>query len=314
MSMKPEEGEIVRKDGRVYVGYRLPNGRIVLALDPDSYQDIVSMPDPIIIGFGSKILNYTTATLWFTIEGSGGGWSWASATELGSIAPGSNKKFRVGAVATRAKPASATTDNVTLIFTAYSDEYITEAGTYPVIVSYHWIDSDAMALLDLDDFDDATLQGWAQNGDWGSFGLATNYVLSSDYSAYAYRVCAYSSYNKPNACIYKSFAVPAADEAYLICNVKYATWFTGGTGSTAGAVREVRIQKGAEVLVRTGDIPYLINTTGAVYLNWIRMVAPISVDETAEYRLVTDYYVASGHSARYRHLAAWYDNLKVVYA
>ena len=160
--MKFEEGQIVRKDGKIYVGYKLPNGKIVLALDPDAYQDIVDMPDPIVIGFGVRVYNYSTATLWFTVEGSGGGWTWAGADQLGSVASGQNAAFRVGSIATRAKPASATTDSVTLLFTAYSDAYSTDVGTYPLIVSYHWIDSDAMSLLDLDNFDGGTLEAWVK--------------------------------------------------------------------------------------------------------------------------------------------------------
>ncbi len=314
--MKLEEGQIVRKDGRVYVGYRLPNGKIVLALDPDSYQDIVDMPDPIVIGFGVAIFNYTTDPLWFTVEGSGGGWSWAGATQLGSIASGSNETFRVGSIATRTKPASATTDGVTLIFTAYSDAYITEIGTYPVIVSYHWIDSDAMTLLDLDNFDAGTLEDWTQSG-WSSLGVATDYVLSSPNSAKAERGIAMSS-GTWTGIIKKSFTVPAATVAFIIANMKFVGYVKSGqTASARVEAREMRISKAGSIIARTGASPYLLEQPYNVQdkqTNWLRMVAPIDVNETAEYRLEIVYFLYSSSGSRVTRLRAYYDDLKVVYA
>lgn len=315
--MKLEEGQIARKDGRVYVGYRLPNGKIVLALDPDSYQDIVDMPDPIVIGFGVGIFNYTTDTLWFTVEGSGGGWSWAGATQLGSIASGTNGTFRVGSIATRTKPASATTDDVTLMFTAYSDAYVTEIGTYPVIVAYHWIDSDAMSLLDLDNFDDGTLEDWTQSN-WGgtAFAISTAYVLSSPNSARNSRHIFQTS-GTWTGYIKKTFTVPAATEAYLISNVKYVGYITPGqTYSARVQVREMRISKAGSIIVRTGSTPYIMtqgNHEENKQTNWLRMIAPIDVNETAEYRLETRYYLYSSGSDRQSRLRAYYDDLKVVY-
>ncbi|GAG53962.1 unnamed protein product [marine sediment metagenome] len=296
--MKLEEGQIVRKDGRVYVGYRLPNGKIVLALDPDSYQDIVDMPDPIVIGFGVGIFNYTTDTLWFTVEGSGGGWSWAGATQLGSIASGDNLMFRVGSIATRVKPASATTDDVTLMFTAYSDAYVTEIGTYPVIVSYHWIDSAAMTLLSLDDFETGTLEGWTQSG-WTGIAIATDYALSHGKSAKAEKYVLNDSGTWTGS-IRKTFAVPAATEAYLIANVKYVGYIKQTQTFPARVqAREMRISKAGSIIVRTGTSPYLLNQPSTVtdrQTNWLRMVAPIDVDETAQYRLETPYYLYSSTS------------------
>jgi len=315
--MKLEEGQIVRKDGRIYVGYRLPNGKIVLALDPDAYQDIVDMPDPIVIGFGVRVYNYSTETLWFTVEGSGGGWSWAGVDQLGSVASGQNAAFRVGSIATRAKPASATTDSVTLIFTAYSDAYITDIGTYPVIVSYNWIDSDAMSLLDLDNFDGGTLEDWTQSN-WGgtAFAISTAYVLSSPNSARNSRHIFLDS-GTWRGYIKKTFTVPAATEAYLISNVKYVGYVQSGQSFRSHVqVREMRISKAGTIITRSGSDPYIMaqdNLTQDKQTNWLRMIAPIDVDETAEYRLETVYYLHSSQSNLMSRLRAYHDDLKVVY-
>lgn len=315
--MKFEEGQIVRKDGKIYVGYKLPNGKIVLALDPDAYQDIVDMPDPIVIGFGVRVYNYSTATLWFTVEGSGGGWTWAGADQLGSVASGQNAAFRVGSIATRAKPASATTDSVTLLFTAYSDAYTTDIGTYPVIVDYHWIDSDAMSLLDLDNFDGGTLEDWTQSN-WGgtAFAISTDYVLSSPNSARNSRYI-YLDSGTWTGYIKKTFTVPAATEAYLISNVKYVGYVQSGQSYAPKVqVREMRISKAGSIITRSGSDPYVMNQdnlTQDKQTNWLRMIAPIDVNETAEYRLETVYYLHSNFSNKQSRLRAYHDDLKVVY-
>jgi len=158
--MMEEIKRFIAPDGREYVAFRALNGNIVIALDPHAYQDIVSMPSTIDVSFAVKVYNYTVATLWFTVEGSGGGapWSWASAVQLGACGSGANIIRHVPSLGTRDKPASATVDATILTFRAYSDdEYTIEVGSgYPIVVSYHWIDSSAMSLLDEDNFDDGT--------------------------------------------------------------------------------------------------------------------------------------------------------------
>lgn len=306
-------------DGKEFIAFRASNGHIVIAPDPHAYQDIVNMPATIDVGFGVQIYNYTAITLYFTVLGSGGGapWSWASAVELGSIGSGANRYIHVPSLGSRSKPASAVDDDTVLTFRAYSDAgYTTEVGAgYPVVVTYHWIDSDDLTLLDLDNFDADTLEDWAESV-WETFAIDTGYVLSAPNSALATYTTAGTIESK-TVYISKSFAVPAATIAYLIVNVKYAGWIHPSTTSTSYIdIKEMRISKAGTIIARTGGGPLIMTQPWNVQnksTNWLRMVAPISVDETAEYRLETTFTQQSIASGWPVITKAFYDNLKVVY-
>lgn len=313
-------------DGKEYVAFRAPNGNIIVALDPDAYQDIVSMPATITTSFAVKIYNYTIATLYFTVIGSGAPWSWASAVQLGACASGANIIIHVPNLGTRSKPAAATVDGITLTFHAYSNAgYTVEVGSgYPVVVSYHWIDSTAMTLLDLDNFDGGTLEGWAAITSGGpalTFAINTGYVLSSPNSAMVEIGTVFSPYTVVyTEYIYKSFIVPAASIAYLIANVKYALFSHWSDNNTSFSnVQELQIRKAGAIIQRSGPTPYIAAITGLadtdvnVQTNWLRMVAPISVNATAQYEIATVYQMYSGGSSQQR-LRVYHDDLKVVYA
>ena len=309
----------ITPDGKEFVAFRASNGNIVIALDPHAYQDIVGMPATIDVSFGTQVYNYTAATLYFTIEGSGGGapWSWGSAQELGSITTGLSKLFHVPSLGSRSKPASAVDDGIVLTFRAYSDAgYTEEVGSgYPIVVTYHWIDSDAMTLLDLDDFDADSTEDWTASV-WSYITPSGTYVLSAPRSAKTSDDIVGGTVDVIGY-ISKTFTVPAATTAYLIANVKYEGWMSTGQTSEAKIwVTEMRISKAGAIIVRTGTTsPYIMSQPYNIYdkqTNWFRIIAPIDVGEAAEYRLETAYYLCA-NAGKVTRLNAYYDNLKVVY-
>jgi len=116
----------------------------------------------------------------------------------------------------------------------------------------------------------------------------------------------------------KTFAVPAASEAYLIVNIKYVGYIQQvQTGLARVWVKELSILKEDTIIQRSGATPRLMtqeyNVTNQ-QTNWLRMVTPISVDETAEYRIGTELYLYSTTSGKTTRLRVYHDDIKVVYA
>ncbi|GAH50699.1 unnamed protein product, partial [marine sediment metagenome] len=228
---------------------------------------------------------------------------------------GANKYIHVPSIGSRDKPASAIDDNTVLTFRSYSDAgYTTEVGDgYPIVVTYHWIDSDDMTLLDEDDFDDGTLQDWVKSADYASFAIDTAYVLDPLYSAKGSKGVGDDSASG-TAYIKKTFDVPAATRAFLIANVKFGV--RNSDFRDHAQIRELRISKAGTIITRTGTSPYLLSVsdpTGTFYTNWLRMIAPIDVNESAEYRIEVVYSIYSRGSGDPAFMYVWHDKLKVVY-
>ena len=299
----------VTNHGTEVVAYKTPKGVLMFEVDPDAYMDIVNMPLSIDVSFGVQIYNYTAMTLWFTAKGSGAGWSWASAKQLGSIGPGSNKIFNIKSLGTRSKPSNAVDDDITITFNAYSDSGYTNqvGGDYNINITYHWIDSIGMTLLDLDDFDDGTLEGWSIEAHWSSFAINTSYVLSPPNSALAQKN--YTGSIEDTAILRKTFNVPSCSEAFLIVNFKFGVYDNPPYPQDFW-VKEVQIRKETSIIVRTGNDPHIIkrHAAGTQYTNWFRMVAPMTPNESASYKIAVPYRIYGDYWIR-----MWLDDIKAVY-
>jgi len=319
-------------------------GYIILAVDdPHSYQDILDMPDPINVSFGIRIFNYTATTLYFTAQGSGSEnagakWTWGAVQQLGSIGSGANSYFTLSNLGSRVKPASAVDDSITITVRAYSDAgYTTEVGSgYPILITYHWIKSDTLTLLDLDNFDGGTLENWAvaaseggNDAGYPTLAIDTSYVLSSPNSALMY----HRKYLAPHTTvtfqgyIYKTFNIPACTKAYFLGNIK----IRGGNanaGPSSTRTSDVEILQmcygaGDTILSELRNRVFYLQQTGVPPVwwyhttNWVRWLGVLPVNQAIEVRLrirhTLSTTVSNGYQAGESRSYNWFDDLKVVY-
>jgi len=303
-------------------------GGLIIEFDPHSYQDLVDMPDPINTSFGIRIFNYTMNTLYFTALGSGDGaaWSWGAVQQLGGIASGANAYFYLSNLGSRTKPASAVDDSIQIMVRAYSDSgYTIEVGSgYPILITYHWIKSDTLTLLDLDNFDAGTLENWTatveDGGDTMTFVIDTAYVLSSPNSARLQRWDAgYLGSKVMRTRISKSFTIPACTKAYFIANAK--TWLQlysfNSTYSLGWTIFDIYRDTTALSELRgwIGGLPWATYSTGYknYYSNWLREIALLPVNQTIEIRIIIQASLVYSPTSGDAQVRTYFDDLKVVY-
>lgn len=150
------------------------------------YTDIVSMPDPMLLGVTIHYYNQSDGTLYMKIYGSGTGWS-SNSVQLGSLTTGTNDWYNLDNFLSRSKPASATTETITLTLKGYSDAgYTTEVYSFSRSVTVIFIKSDdgTWTTDDEDNFDDGTTMGWSGNA--LGLGVSAAFALSPPYSLYGY--------------------------------------------------------------------------------------------------------------------------------
>ncbi len=321
----------VDEKGREYIAFKLPDGNIIMVPDPDAYQEITDMPDPVVVDFGVRIYNYTASTLWFTAEITSypDSWTPAAELELGSIGTGSNKWKRLKELGSRDRPVSAVDDAITIMMRAYSDSgYTTEVGGgYPVIITYHWIDESEWLLQDEDNFDtNASLEGWTDGfGGWDPIHLVGDYVLSSPNSAY---VCAPETFSFPSdpwftRYITKEFTHPSGSEALLIMNVKWRARGWNWVNNREIALLRFWITEDGvtKLTVGIGDekndplrLLYFYGSVGENVSNWYRMVVPVSADGASHtIRLYIRTYQFGPTSSDFAEIGQWIDDIKLIY-
>lgn len=288
------------KNGHEYTVYKDSRGILIFEADPDTYMDIVTLPATVDVSFGVIIYNQTIQTLYFTIVGSGAGWSWSAKKQLGSIASGANLKINVKSLGTRSKPASATDDAITLTFEAYSDAgYTILVGTYVINVTYHWINSAALTVLYNDDME-TWPAGWTG---WGyeSVVQSTEFALSPTRSMRCRLDAMAGTYE---LYVYKTYNVPACTRAYMIANVKYRG--TSGTLPTH-RVWAFRLSKAGVVIANSGETPEIMVGGNTTTTNWFRMVGLVTPNQSASYRMEGKYQTTGGV------IDTFYDDIMVVY-
>lgn len=154
------------------------------------YTDLVNLPDPVYLGLTVRIFNYDDVALYMRVDGYATGWSFTT-NDLGSLASGGDMYRNLDNLANRAKPASATTQQITVRLRAYTDSgYTNLKWTFERVVDVVFVKSDDGSwTLDVNNnFDDGTVQGWAvateenQLGGYPLIQVRTDFVLSTPYS------------------------------------------------------------------------------------------------------------------------------------
>ena len=154
------------------------------------YTDIVGMPDPILLGITVHYYNHSDVNLYMKMFIDGPSpWS-SNAVELGLLNSGSNTYINLDNFTSRTKPASATTEALTLTLRGYSDagySILLYEFTRSLTVVFIKSDDGSWTTDFLNNFDGGTVEGWdiqtvLDGGLSPTRAIATDYLLSTPYS------------------------------------------------------------------------------------------------------------------------------------
>ena len=279
------------------------------------YTDIVTLPDPMLLGITIHYYNHSDDTLYMKIFGSGPiPWS-SNAVELGSLGSGLNTYVHLDNFLSRTKPSAETTEVLTLTLRGYSD-----AGYSQLVYEFQRTCTVIMIKSDdgswtqdvLNNFDDGTVQGWSilkEAGDnyYGppTLSVATDYILSAPYSLKGY----YAVLNMPiRIRVYKSFTLPNKTQIYAIFNVR------ASSSATDGYIKYLKFSyyysDVETTLIFLGKDEDIGGTGNNIPKNkWMRIVVPLPANITAELRVILKgFKVTSGG----RDLILWLDDFKII--
>ena len=245
------------------------------------YADIVNLPDPVKLGLTVRIFNYDEVFLYMKVDGYNGSWSFTP-NELGAVSSGTDRYFNLDVFGTRARPASETSDIITVRLRAYTDSgYSDLKWTFERSIEVSFIKSNdgSWTLDELDNFDDGTVQGWSAGGAGTPTLLAvTDYVLSPPYSLRGGN----NRYASSNwLWINKTFSTPDKAMVFAVADVRY--------GYNVGSAQRNRVTITVDGVTRL----YLGSTSDAAALSvpwnrWMRLVFPLPPNSTPEIRLRMD--------------------------
>jgi len=273
------------------------------APDPERtiYSDLVNLPDPLYKGLTVRIFNADDVTLYMRVDGYAAGWTFTS-NDFGSLASGANFYRNIDNFGTRAKPAAATEETVTVRLRAYTDAgYTNLKWTFERVIDVIFIKSDDGSWTQdfLDNFDDGTVQGWAVVSEWGggtfTLTVVSDYFLSAPYSV---RMRQIGTDIFARCRLYKSFTTPNRNNVYAICDVR----------QSGAYMKNLRLGWDTNQLVYLGR-PY--DTADAHYTpvnKWMRIVFPLPKNATLEVRVVQE----TGRSSGTVLGDLWFDDFRII--
>lgn len=291
------------------------NNKLGLKVYPKTiYNDVVGMPDPVLLGVTIHYYNHSDTNLYMKIFGSGPSpWS-SNSVELGLLNSGGSAYINLDNFLSRTKPTSETTEQITLTLRGYSDAgYSTLVYTFARDVTVIFIKSDdgSWTLNEDDDFDDGTAQGWDVAKEAGhatdtvSKAVVTDYVLSTPYSLKAEQDCKYGIQQRRFR-LYKSFTTPDKAQVYAIMNVRA----TATEITNESALKYLEVRRDAVTLIHLGktyDSLYVLpKYTYIPYNTWMRIVVPLPKNVTLEVR------IALCLVTHYRKGYLWLEDFKIV--
>lgn len=238
------------------------------------YADIVNLPDPVKLGLTVRVFNYDNVSLYMKVDGYNASWSFTS-NELSVLGSGSNKYYNLDEFGTKTRPASETSDTITVRLRAYTDSgYTNLKWTFERSVTVFFIKSDdgSWTLDELDNFDDGTVQGWAVGTipDPGpSLGVANDFVLSPPWSLKANngRPTSFST----SLWVYKTFSTPDRAMVVGIADMRFS--YALGSAQKYG------------MNVQIDGVTILSIASAAPWNRWMRFVFPLSPNSTPEITL-----------------------------
>jgi len=147
---------------------------------PDVVIAMEGLAAPMPIQFPFKAVNRTAATVYVSAQlvTPPVGWADYAEQQCGTLLVGIEDYF-LFSTPTRTKPATNTTENVTLRVTYYSDAYITEINHDDITYTFTYVDFDDVGynVVDLDTFE-VDLEGWTAVNEAGAIALARSTTIS----------------------------------------------------------------------------------------------------------------------------------------
>jgi hypothetical protein len=269
------------------------------------YSDIVTMPDPMLLGLTINYHNYSDSTLYMQVSSITSG-SWAGSTvNLGSLGSGSNAYINLDNFASRSKPASAVTEILTVTLRGYTDAgYSNLLYTFTRDVTIILIKSDDGSWTQdfLNNFNDGTVQGWQALGEGvyqPTLAVATDYVLSTPYSL---KMSVRGS--EIIACrLYKTFATPNKTNVYAIINVRSAMQYS----SYYNTLISLTIKQNDTQLIFIGRLIQVVSVDNYPRNKWMRLVVPLTPNATVEVRIIK-----TCHHYSTQDTWLWMDDFKII--
>lgn len=281
------------------------------------YRDINSLPTPALLGITIRAFNYDNVGLYMQITGSGAGYTFGT-TNLGLLASGANLYKNLDQFASRTTPTAAQLpagelqETILLTLNAYTDSgYTSLKWTFTRTVTVYWINSSdpAFTVNNLDNFDDATVDGWAvANETYPSGGsglttvaIATDYVLSPLYSCKMTAALAtFTVQGEYRNRIYKSFTTPNKSKVFAIIDMRVT--------QTVGYAKYVEVQINHIAQSHIGNIYDGGFQDNFTYNKWMRIVIPLTVNTTLEIECVLDCVAAAAPQTA----IIWLDDFKII--
>jgi len=283
------------------------------ALKRSIYADLVNLPDPVKLGLNVRIFNYDDVGLYMRIDAYNAAWTFGT-VDYGLLASGANDYKMLDQFGSRAKPAAATSETITVRLRAYTDAgYTILKWTFERLVDVVFIKSDDGSWTQdvLNNFDDGTVQGWAASNVLGNTGgyptliVDTAYVLSTPYSL---RMMSMMGASFPSECISymgKSFTTPNKNNVYAIIDVRHAK-----SGANA-FVRNIEVRTDGTIIVVIG-LPWTGFWKGVNYVpqdRWMRMVVPLPKNTALELRIY-HYIEQAGAGNQWGRM--WMDDFRII--
>jgi len=277
---------------------------VTAGLDPDIYIDISEEDDPVRPILTLEIYNGGPQDLYIKLEAEGPE-EWAfTPVELGQFPAGGKRTVTVENWAQRPLPGTELTETITLHLKCYTDSGYTDyLGEVRQSLNVHFIDLEAMMVVDDDDFTENT-EGWSVGS------LASDHYVTPPSSLYrdgtvissgwSVSECEYES----NLLVtYKSYDIPEAGEAFVCLYVRFAhdeIW------------PELSLVE-RYVAVEVNDKTVLFATEPD---KWYKVVTPIPVNTTVTVRVKAYLNVhaeASFTASEDLDVKLWVDHVRVRY-
>jgi len=276
---------------------------------PDVVVPMESLPDPMSINFLYKATNVSGASVYVSAQliTPPAGWADYAERQCGALAVGEDDYF-IFATPTRTKPATNTTEVVTLRVTYYSDAgYSVELNHEDIAYTYTYVDFDDVSytVVDEDTFE-VDLEGWTKVDEVGATTLtrgatkARTGIASMNHDGFSAGEVAYAT---------KSFTIGAVTRAFIRIWVYFdIKQETTSPYDNTELITQLITDAGGLVLTRT--LPLAMDTGAKcgseICQQWLCVAAKLPVDGVYEVRLRTLMeYVGLFYGI-------YYDDIKVV--
>lgn len=263
------------------------------------HTDLVDLPAILYLGVSARCYNMDPIrNIAMYLDASASGWTFNPSVYLGTIPPGRNARFDIADFGQRSKPAAATTSVITFTLSGYDGSGLIYSDVKNVTVNFIKSDDGSWTEDFKNDFDTGTVEGWAQRkGD--TLIASLDRSLSGLFSLRGYVSCSFV-YTYFRIEVYKTFAVPAGNEAYAIADL----YVPGG----ASSFRALSMKNVALGWI-TGQYPVDQDMGMGPPINrWIRLVSPVIPNLTQEIAIIPEWFNAGSYGPGYVYL----DDFRIV--